>query len=269
MRYTHPMLRCWFGLLAALALSAQTPRELFQAHCAGCHGLAGDGSRGPALKVAALQRANDIESLAALLRSGIPGTEMAALAASAVGDQPLRELAAYVLGLRTSTGQAATGAPLIAAAQQLGRGAELFRTKGKCLDCHRVNGEGRASGPDLSDIGRQRDLQWLRRAVLEPESAIYDSFAGYRWTIPIPDNYLLVDIVAKTGDRVTGSRLNEDAFSIQVRDGEGRIRSYLKTEIAELRKHWGKSPMPSYKDAFSADELDDVVGYLAGLRGLR
>src|SRR5450432_4253318 len=176
MRYTHPMLRCWFGLLAALALSAQTPRELFQAHCAGCHGLAGDGSRGPALKVAALQRANDID----------------ALAASAVADQPLRELAAYVLGLRISAGQAATGAPLTAAGQRLGRGGELFRTKGKCLDCHRVNGEGRASGPDLSDIGRQRDPQWLRRAVLEPESALYDSFAGYRWTIAIPDNYLLV-----------------------------------------------------------------------------
>jgi putative heme-binding domain-containing protein len=251
---------CGFGLFAA-TLSAQTPRELFQARCAGCHGVAGEGSRGPALKVAVLQRANDIESLAALLRSGIPGTEMSALAASEVADQPLRALAAYVLGLRTGTAQTAAG--------KLGRGAELFRTKGKCMDCHRVNGEGRASGPDLTDIGRLRDPQWLRRAVMEPESAIYDSFAGYRWAILIPDNYLLVDIVTTKGERVTGSRLNEDAFSIQVRDGKGRIRSFLKTETAELRKHWGKSPMPSYKDVFSADELDDLVGYLAVLRGLR
>ncbi|HXB72720.1 MAG TPA: c-type cytochrome [Candidatus Acidoferrales bacterium] len=260
-----------FGLVAVLALSAQTPParsggELFQSHCAGCHGLAGEGSRGPALKVPALQRANDIESLAALLRSGIPGTEMPALAASEVADQPLRALAAYVLGLRTMRSQVD---PAQAATSRLGRGEELFRTKGKCLDCHRVNGEGHASGPDLTDIGRQRDSQWLRRAVTEPESAIYDSFAGYRWTILIPDNYLLVDIVTRTGERVTGSRLNEDAFSIQVRDQEGRIRSFLKTETAELRKHWGKSPMPSYKDAFSAGELDDLVGYLAGLRGLR
>jgi cytochrome c oxidase cbb3-type subunit 3 len=266
MRYTHPMRWCGFGLLAAFALSAQTlptrgAGELFQARCAGCHGPAGEGSRGPALKVAALQRANDLESVAALLRSGIPGTEMSALAASEVPDQPLRALAAYVLGLRTNSGQTATG--------KLSRGAELFRTKGKCLDCHRVSGEGSASGPDLTDIGRQRDPQWLRRAVMEPESAIYDNFAGYRWTILIPDNYLLVDIVTRTGERVTGSRLNEDAFSIQVRDAEGRIRSFLKTETAELRKRWGKSPMPSYKDVFSADELEDLVGYLASLRGLR
>jgi putative heme-binding domain-containing protein len=252
---------CAPGILVAWALSAQTPRELFVTHCAGCHGLTGEGSRGPALRVAALGRANDLESLMILLRAGIPGTEMPGLAASEVADQPLRALAAYVIGLRTNTGQAATG--------RLGRGAELFRTKGKCLDCHRVNGEGRASGPDLTDIGRQRDPQWLRRAMVDPESALYDSFAGYRWTILIPDNYLLVEIATKAGERVTGSRLNEDAFSIQVRDAEGRIRSFLKPEIAELRKRWGKSAMPSYKDIFSADELDDLVGYLAGLRGLR
>ena len=77
------------------------------------------------------------------------------------------------------------------------------------------------------------------------------------------------DTQPKRGERVTGSRLNEDAFSIQIRDGEGRIRSFLKSEVADVRKQWGKSPMPSYKDVFSAAELDDLVGYLAGLRGLR
>ena len=247
--------------MAAAALSAQTPREIFQAHCAGCHGPGGEGSRGPALKVAALQRANDLESLVVLLRSGIPGTEMPALAASVVADQPLRALAAYVLALRTKMGEAAAG--------QAGRGAELFRTKGNCMECHRVNGEGSASGPDLSDIGRQRNPQRLRQAVMDPASAIHDSFAGYRWTILIPDNYVLVEVLTKTGERIRGGRLNEDAFSIQVRDGQGRIRSFLKSDLAELRKSANTTPMPAYKDIFSPDELDDLVGYLSGLRGLR
>src|SRR5258708_180616 len=118
---------CALGLLAAFAISAQTPRDLFQIHCAGCHGPAGEGSRGPALKVAALQRANDIDSLIALLRRGIPGTEMPAIAPNVIADQPLRALAAYVLGLRAKTGDPASG--------RLGRGEELFRAKGKCLDC--------------------------------------------------------------------------------------------------------------------------------------
>jgi putative heme-binding domain-containing protein len=255
------MRRYALGLLASFAIFAQTPRDLFQTHCAGCHGPAGEGSRGPALKVATLQRANDVDSLVTLLRRGIPGTEMLPVASSAIADQLLRALAAYVLGLRTTTRDTASG--------RLGRGAELFRTKGKCLDCHRVNGEGRASGPDLTEIGRQRDPQWLRRAVIEPEADIPENFGGYRWTILIPDNYLLVDVTTKTGDRVTGSRLNEDAFSIQLRDADGRIRSFLKSETTEVRKQWGKSPMPCYKDTFSADELEDIVTYLASLRGLR
>jgi hypothetical protein len=114
-----------------------------------------------------------------------------------------------------------------------------------------------------------RQTEWLRQVLLDPQANIYDSFAGYRWTISLPDNYLLVEIVTTKGKHVTGSRVNEDAFSLQMRDGEGRIRSFLKSEIAELHKQWGKSPMPSYRDVFSRAELDDLVAYLASLRGIR
>jgi putative heme-binding domain-containing protein len=247
--------------MACASLFAQSPRDLYLAHCAGCHGPSGEGSRGPALRTAAPGRPNDAASMVALLRRGVPGTEMPAFAPQTIADEPLRGLAAYVLGLRTTPRDAASG--------QLDRGAELFRTKGKCLNCHRVNGEGRTSGPDLSDIGRLRQTGWLRRAVTDPETAIYDSFDGYRWTILIPDNYLLVDARTRNGDRITGSRMNEDAFSIQIRDGDGRIRSLLKSDIAELRKEWGKSPMPPFRDTFTSGELDDLVAYLASLRGSR
>ncbi|HTS24748.1 MAG TPA: c-type cytochrome [Bryobacteraceae bacterium] len=253
-------MRWVLGVIVCAALSGQTPRELYVAHCSGCHGPSGEGSRGPALRVAALQRANDAESLIVLLRRGIPGTEMPALAAETVADQPLRQLALYVLGLRTSNSPAAGG---------LEGGAELFRGKGKCLTCHRVNGEGGTSAPDLSDIGRMRQPQWLRQAVVEPQKALYDSFQGYRWTINIPDNYVLVEVTARNGDRIVGSRLNEDPFSIQIRDGDGRIRSFLKDEVREVRKQWGKTAMPSYGSVFSESELQELVQYLESLRGVR
>src|SRR5882724_10549258 len=100
MRYGNNLVRwCALGLLADFAILAQSPRDLYQAHCAGCHGPNGEGSRGPALKANALQRANDIDSLVALLRRGIPGTEMPAIAPSVIADQPLRALGTYVLGM--------------------------------------------------------------------------------------------------------------------------------------------------------------------------
>jgi putative heme-binding domain-containing protein len=253
-------LGCVLLVCMRLAADSQTPTELFRAHCASCHGRAGEGSRGPSLKVPTLKRANDADSLTALLRRGVPGTEMPAIAPELVADQSLHDLAVYVLSLRTTRGDTASG--------KIVRGAGLFRDKGKCMGCHRVRGEGSASAPDLTDIGRMRDTQWLRKAIVAPESNIYDSFADYRWTISMPDNYLLVEVVTTKGERVAGARLNEDAFSLQVRDGDGRIRSFLRKELTEVRRQWGKSPMPSYRDVFSPAELDDLVGYLAGQRGL-
>jgi len=34
-----------------------------------------------------------------------------------------------------------------------------------------------------------------------------------------------------------------------------------------LQKETGKSPMPSFRGAFSASEMDDLVAYLVSLRG--
>ena len=253
------MVRLWLALVTGATLFGQTPAESFRAHCAGCHGPRGQGSRGPSLQVPALKRANDVTGLVLLLRSGIPGTEMPPTAPEALSDARLRELAEYVLGLRTSASNSS--------ATPAGRGADLFRGKGNCAECHRINGEGGTSAPDLSDIGRQRDSAWLRRSISDPESAIYDNFESYRWTIQIPENYLLVEITTANGDQVRGSRMNEDAFSIQIRDANGKVRSFLKGEIAKLDKRWGKSAMPSYRNTLSAAEIDELTAYLGSLRG--
>jgi cytochrome c oxidase cbb3-type subunit 3 len=97
-------------------------------------------------------------------------------------------------------------------------------------------------------------LAYLRESLINPEAAV-------------PDGFLQVQLVTRTGSRITGVRLNQDTFSIQIRDLSGNFRSFFKTELAELNKLPGKSPMPSYTKVFSASELDDVVAYLDSLRG--
>ena len=77
----------------------------------------------------------------------------------------------------------------------------------------------------------------------------------------------MVRAVTAAGGEVTGVRVNEDTFSIQIRDVANRIHSFWKSELRELDKEWGRSPMPSYREALSAAELDDVVAFLASLRG--
>jgi cytochrome c oxidase cbb3-type subunit 3 len=77
---------------------------------------------------------------------------------------------------------------------------------------------------------------------------------------------LLMTVVAKDGRSVTGVRVNEDSFSVQVRDDSGRSYSFWKNEIAKTDKQRGKSPMPSYKGRLAEDELTDLVAYLASLK---
>jgi hypothetical protein len=69
------------------------------------------------------------------------------------------------------------------------------------------------------------------------------------------------------GAEVRGIRVNEDTFTIQLKDAGGRFHSFRKSDLAEVRKLRGKSPMPSYERSLTNDELTDLVAYLSRLRG--
>ena len=71
----------------------------------------------------------------------------------------------------------------------------------------------------------------------------------------------------KTGEYFTGILINEDTYSVQIRDLADRLRSFWKQELSGFRKEPGKSPMPSYRNKLSPADLDDLVSYLASLRG--
>jgi hypothetical protein len=79
--------------------------------------------------------------------------------------------------------------------------------------------------------------------------------------------YLPVRIVTRQGSEIRGIRVNEDAFTIQVRDAAGRFYSLRKSELELLDKQTGKSMMPSFSTRLTASELTDLVAYLASLRG--
>ncbi len=73
-------------------------------------------------------------------------------------------------------------------------------------------------------------------------------------------------LVPKTGRSVTGMRVNEDSFSIQVRDDSGRSYSFWKSDVARVEKPQNKSPMPSFRGQLSDPEITDLVAYLASLK---
>lgn len=252
------MLKVVLCILLALcaAWPAGTGELLYRTHCAPCHGPDGDGGRGSNLAVRNLPRAPDDATLSAIVTQGIPGTQMPG---TRMTEEENRQLVAYVRSLGRSQLAQVSG--------DRQNGQRLFWSKGNCGQCHTVGPRGGHMGPDLTEIGARRSPAHLRTSLLDPEADVPETFAVYRRVIFMPDNFLQVRVVASDGRQITGIRVNEDAFTIQIRDYSDRFYSFAKDELRELHKDWGKSPMPNYRSILSESELRDVLAYLVSLQG--
>jgi quinoprotein glucose dehydrogenase len=133
------------------------------------------------------------------------------------------------------------------------RGRATFEGRGGCTRCHRVGAQGPRVAPDLSDIGAVRSAGSLQRSLVDPTSQM------------MPINRP-VRIVTRDGTVVNGRRLNEDTYTVQLLDDQERLVSLLKSDLREYTILTA-SPMPSYRNTLTADELVDVVAYLLTLKG--
>ena len=217
-------------------------KKLFAARCAGCHGPGGDGGKGANLAVPTLPRASDDRGLYRVIRYGLMDTEMPG---SNMTPLEIWQVAAHVKTLGRIEESRLLG--------DAGRGFELVHGKAGCLQCHAVGPQGGRVGPSLSDIGSRRGPGYLRDKLLDPAA-------------DVPDQFRLVNLTLKSGQRVTGLRLNEDNWSIQVRDMKDSLHSFWKADVAELKED-RRTVMPSYRGRLADGELNDVVAYLTGLRG--
>jgi cytochrome c oxidase cbb3-type subunit III len=246
------LLLCMLGLPLALArISALLPQEnpagkvegkaLFEDHCSVCHGLTGEGGRGPNLHTPKLKHAKDEKGIRSVIANGVPPAMPEAWYLS---DEEIANLAGYVKSLGTIPPEKVPG--------DAGAGAQVYAQSG-CSMCHILGAKGQGFGPDLSEVGARRGAARLMRTLKNPEANL-------------PEDFLLVEATPREGRSVGGVRLNEDTFSIQLRDMAGRIYSFRKTELTSLKKLRGETPMPSY-DSLSAKELENLVAYLAAQRG--
>ncbi len=131
-------------------------------------------------------------------------------------------------------------------------GKLLFEGKGRCLACHSLNDGGGSMGPDLSWIGILRTPDSLRRSLIDPADQI-------------SRRYFTLVVETKDGKKFEGLTLNEDDFSIQIRDVQGELRSFRKDELKELRRE-PRSLMPAYGKELTGAEIDHLVAYLRTLR---
>ena len=242
------LLLCWSGVALAQDHGDYDPADIeyglsvYRSQCVTCHGDSGDGIAGVNLRSGQFRRAVSDRDLRALIANGIPDTGMLAF------DLDSAEMTGIIAFLRNPNFELD--------AVTLGdeaRGRAIFEGKGDCLSCHRVRQQGPRGAVDLTAIGTGRAPSALRRSLLDP--------TGTMRPIDRP-----VEIVTNDGERVNGRRLNEDTYTVQIIDDQGRLRSFDKDRLQQFTV-LTESPMPSYEDELSEQELADVLAYLVSLKG--
>lgn len=226
---------------AQSSVNIEEGRRWYNTQCATCHGVKGDGGRGALLATPKLRRGTNDSTLRNIITRGIPGTEMPR---SPLTAQQIANVAAYVRTL----GQVVPTAVHGNAAQ----GRVLFEGKGACSRCHTRNGTGGPLGPDLSNVGARTSPGYLRISLTDPSAAV-------------PPGFFHITASTRTGQKVEGVRIDEDTFSIRMRDLTGTVQSYWKVDLVQFKKD-RQSPMPSYAKSFTNSELDDLVSYLVTLQ---
>jgi len=218
--------------------------NLYNTNCITCHGSNGDSVSGVSFRSGQFRRVSTDAELNRLIQTGVPGT---AMPPGRFGTADLAGLVAYVRSMRDFDTKPARG--------DAARGRTLAEGKGGCLGCHRINGKGSRVAPDLSDIGAVRSPDAIERTMADSSSTM----------LPINRS---IRAVTREGKVITGRRLNEDTYSVQIIDSEERLMSLLKSDLKEYTV-LKTSPMPSFKNTLTPMELDDVVTYLRTLKGAR
>ena len=253
---TAPLLLVTFLTVGPSAARAQPPLHdsqypdadiaygatLYAAKCVTCHGPQGDAIGGVNLRSGTFRNSVIDRDLERFIRAGSP----AGMPAFGLDNAEMAGIIAFLRNMKSfDSASVKTGNAV--------RGRTIVEGKGGCTACHRIGGTGSRVAPNLSEIGAARSAGSLQRSLLEPASQM------------MPINRP-VRIVTKDGTVLSGRRLNEDTYTLQIIDDHERLHSLVKADLREFTISM-TSPMPSSKGALSDEEIADVLAYLLSLKG--
>lgn len=259
--------------------------EVFATHCAGCHSLGSEHHRfGPSLAnigSLAVTRREGMSAEAYILQSivdpsayRVPGVngempvdislaftngdllDVTAMLASQKGGVDYAEL----LRAEDSVVRAAGDSVVSLDLASIERGKLLYHGKHGCVVCHPLRGGpgNTLLAPNLELIG-QHDREYLKKSILDPTKHVVATYET--WT------------VVHEGTPVSGRRLPSEESEVRLlsRGEEGKLQLHIFQRPAEDDEDFvvtqsSTSPMPSYKEAMTDNELDSVLSYLQTFR---
>ncbi len=144
-------------------------------------------------------------------------------------------------------------APLL---EQADKGRDFAKGKAayeatQCAKCHRFNGEGGATGPDITGVGARFNAQYLAESLIVPSKVV-------------SDQYQTTNVITTDGEVYTGRIINEDDNKISIRTNPfaEQLTDVAKKDI-DQRKLSPVSEMPQgLINTLTKDEILDLIAYL-------
>jgi putative heme-binding domain-containing protein len=131
------------------------------------------------------------------------------------------------------------------------RGKELYlATKSQCANCHKLDGQGKEIGPDLTTIGKTRTREHLLESLLEPSRRIEPQYQSYI-------------VLTTSGQVFTALMVKKDAKEVVFKDAENKE---IRLAVADMEKlsPARESLMPSGLLAdFTAQQAADLLEFLS------
>ena len=132
-------------------------------------------------------------------------------------------------------------------------GQAIFRGKATCNKCHKVRGDGKEVGPDLSEIGSKLSHEALYISVLDPSAGISHSFETY-------------NIILNSGNVLSGILVSKTDDAITIKTAEALERKIASSDIDEMIKSTVSMMPADLQKTMTAQELAHVVQYLSSLK---
>jgi putative heme-binding domain-containing protein len=144
-------------------------------------------------------------------------------------------------------------AELVKRSGDAARGKDLFAGAGTCGKCHKVKGEGKEVGPDLSEIGSKLSQEAMYLSILDPSAGV--SFNYETWALRTFDGTVL-----------TGILVSQTDAGVELKTAEAITHKLSKDDIEQMKKS-SLSIMPAdIPKLLKAQDLVDIVEYLQTLK---
>lgn len=171
------------------------------------------------------------------------------------GDPTIAKLQADVLkgGLLLSLqpGQVEKIRKLVETKGSAQRGKELYlNTKLiACATCHRMEGVGGNTGPDLSRVWDTQTVEKLLEAIVEPSKEIKEGYQAYR-------------VATIEGQVLVGLKISETPKEVVLRDANGRDVRIIKEDIETMAPSKLSLMPDNVVSQLSYDQFIDLLAFL-------